>query len=199
MKLKRIALAIKSAFAQQVGTIDASQMAFIYRMPAGFPGDVNRMHPVSIEPNFTDPTNPPLGYGIPVLVVTTTSGMRQFGAGDTAVTMIYGMTVRPFPIQQQRTDGKNYGAVAFGTGVPPLGEIDIMRTGYIMVNIPVPTGAAKKGSQVFVWCAASTGGHIQGGIEDSATGGSTAALDANNYMFNGAPDANGNVEIVVNP
>ncbi len=197
MKLKQLFLAVISALTAVRANVADSAMAFPYRMGAGFPGDVNRIHPVSIEPNFTDPDDPPEQYGIPVLVDTVTSGMRQFVAGDTAVTGIYGMTVRPFPIQAQTAS--NYGAIGFGTGTPPEGQIDIMRTGYIMVNLAAPTGAAKKGTQVFVWCAVDSGDHLQGGIEDVATGGSTAALDATKYMFNGVPDANGNVEIVVNP
>lgn len=198
MNLKKIFLALVSALnARRAVTHDAGEMAFRYRMTAGFPGDVNRIHPVSIEPNYTDADEPPDAYGIPVLVDTTTAGMRHFAAGDTAVTTIYGVTVRPYPLQASSAGA--YGAVGFGTGTPPEGQIDIMRSGYIMVNLAAGTGAAKKGGAVFVWCAADSGDHVQGGFEDAASGGNTAALDTARYMFNGVPDANGNVEIVVNP
>lgn len=175
-----------------------SGTAFAFRMGAGFPGDVNRGHPASIEPTLIDASAPPTAFGQAVLVDATTDGVRPFAAGDTAVTIIWGITVRPFPFQQQAAT--NYGAIGFGAAAPPTsGEIDVLRAGYIMgTALPAGSAAVSKGSAVYVWCAASSGAHIQGGFESAATGGSTAALDVSRYQFNGPADANGNVEICCN-
>ena len=172
-------------------------VAFPFRMGAGFPGDVNRGHPASIEPCLIDPTNPPTAYGQAVLTVTASNGVRVFAAGDTGVTSIWGVTVRPFPIQA--STGTAYGGGAFGAATPPTtGAIDVVRSGYVMAKLPTGAAAVTKGAAVFVWCAANSGNHVQGGFESSASGGNTAALDATKYQFNGPADANGNVEISIN-
>ncbi len=172
----------------------ARDVAFQFRMGAGFPGDVNRTHPATIEPALIDASAPPTLYGQPVLVDPTTQGVRPFAAGDTAVTAAWGMTVRPYPIQQNA--GTNFGAASFGTGTPPAsGPIDVLRAGYIMAQLPSGESSLKGGA-VYVWCAASTGVHVQGGIESAASSGNTAALA--DCQFNGPPDANGYVEISFN-
>lgn len=173
-------------------------VAFPFRMGAGFPGDVNRGHPASIEPTLIDASAPPTSYGQAVLVDSTTEGVRPFAAGDTAITVIWGVTVRPFPMQA--STGTAYGGAAFGAATPPpSGAIDVLRSGYIMgTALPAGASAVVKGGAVFVWCAASTGAHVQGGFESSASGGNTAALDVTRYQFNGPADANGNVEICCN-
>lgn len=174
--------------------------AFTFRMGAGFAGDVNRTHPASIEPCLIDAANPPLFYGEAVIAdLTSTNGVRAPVAGDSGLASVFGVTVRPFPIQAG--SGSNFGAVALGVpGVPPAsGVIDILKSGYIMVNL-AGAAAALKGSPVFVWVAASSGSHVQGGFEAAATGGSTVALDAtgDRYYFNGPADSNGIVELAFN-
>lgn len=171
-------------------------VAIPYRMAAGYPGDVNRTHPASIEPTLIDSTSPPTAYGQPTVVDPTTQGVRPFAAGDTALTGSYGATVRPYPFQQ--SSGSNYGAATLGAAVPPVsGQMDVLRSGYIISKLSGATQPVKGGA-VFVWCAASAGAHVQGGFEAAASAGNTAALDPNHYSFNGVPDANGNVEISFN-
>jgi hypothetical protein len=177
-----------------LGRSRTRDVAFTYRMGAGFAGDVNRTHPFSVEPCLIDAAAPPLGYGLAVLVDPTTNGVRQMAAGDSGGTYIYGVTVRPYPTQQQSGGMSS----AFGSVAPPVsGVIDVAKIAYIMVPI-VNTGGtpAAKGGAVFVWVAASGGGHLQGGFETAATGGSTIALP--NYMatFNGPADASGIGELV---
>lgn len=168
--------------------------AFAFRMPAGFPGDVNRGHPASIEPTLIDASAPPTAYGQGVVVDATTNGVRPLSAGDTALTALWGITVRPYPIQQ--SSASNFGQASFGAATPPVsGEIDVLRWGYIMAVLPAGAAAVTKGAAVFIWCAASSGAHVQGGFESAGSGGNTAALDTNRYMFNGPADAGGNVEI----
>ncbi len=168
-------------------------VAFTYRMGAGFPGDVNRTHPASIEPCLTNTTNPPTAYGQPVLVDTATNTIRKFLSTDTGVTKIYGVLVRPFPVQAGSSAG-NYGAQGFGAAVPPLGVQvvqDVIRYGYVLVNV---VGTPTKNGPVYVWIAASSGAHVQGGFE-AASSGSTVAIT--NAYFNGPPDASGVTELVV--
>lgn len=164
-------------------------------MGAGFPGDVNRSHPASIEPCLVDASAPPTLFGQAVVVDPTTEGVRPLVAGDSALTTIYGVTVRPFPFQA--STGGSYGSAAFGTATPQSpGAIDVLRDGYIMVQLNVGVAAAIKGGLVYIWVAATSGNHIQGGWETAAGGGSnTIALDPTLYGYNGPADANGNIEI----
>lgn len=171
-------------------------VAFAFRMGAGFAGDVNRTHPASIEPCLIDPTLPPTGYGHPVLVDATSQGVRAFAAADQSNTVAkgYGLTVRPYPIQQ--SSASNYGQANLGAATPPVtGIIDVLRAGYIMVNLPAG-GTPVKGSPVYVWTAASTGSFVLGSIVAAYSAGNTTQLL--NATFNGSPDASGNVEIAFN-
>lgn len=170
--------------------------AFQFRMGAGFAGDINRSHPASVEPTLIDASAPPTAYGQPVLVDPTTQGVRPFAAGDQSNTVPagYGITVRPYPTQQ--SSASNFGAAALGAATPPVtGIMDVLRAGYIMVNLPAG-GAPVKGGAVYVWAAASTGSHVLGGVEAAYSAGNTTQLL--NATFNGSPDASGNVEIAFN-
>lgn len=168
------------------------QNSFAFRMGAGFAGDVNRTHPASVEPAFNDAANPVLSAGLACLINAGKNGVRQVAAGDTAVTKIYGVAVRAYPLQDPGTSNP-YGATGQGAEALPSGQaIDVLRSGYI--NVPV-VGNPGKGDAVFVWVAASGGGHTQGGFEAAASAGNTAAIA--NAQFNGAPDSNGITEIVV--
>lgn len=168
------------------------QNSFGFRMGAGFQGDVNRSHPASIEPNLNDAVAPVLSAGLACLVNAAKNGVRQVAPGDTAVTKLYGVAVRAYPLQDTGTSNA-YGATGQGSEALPAGQaIDVLRFGYI--NVPI-NGAPGKGDPVFVWVAASAGVHTQGGFEAAANGGNTAAVT--NAVFNGAPDSNGIGEIVV--
>jgi len=200
--MKRLLLAWISAITgvpfithHAVRTRDSGEMAFAFRMKGGIAGDVNRTHPASIEPVLIDVDEPPTAYGQPVIVDTVTSGVRRFVAGDTAVDTAYGVMARPYPTQQSAGGMTS----SFGGGTPPTtGAGDVLRAGYIMGKVPADSAAPKKGGAVFVWCAVSSGNHIQGNFETAANGGSTAALDPEKYQFNGGMDADGNVEISFN-
>jgi len=172
-------------------------VAFSFRMGAGFAGDVNRTHRNVIEPTLIDAAAPPTLYGQGVLVDSVTQGVRPLTATDTGTPVsIYGITVRPFPAQQ--SSGSNYGAAALGAATPPVsGAIDILRSGYIMVNLPFG-GTPVKGSPVYIRIAATSGNHIQGAFEAAADTLGTNTVLVTGATFNGSPDANGNVEIAFN-
>lgn len=169
--------------------------AFVYRMGAGFPGDVNRTHPADIEPVLQSGT-PFTAYGQAVVIAADgTNGVRPLGAGDAALTKIWGVTVRPFPTQQ-RSGGDS---ASLGSATPPTtGTADVLKHGYIMVKVPATDPAPAKGGAVFVRVANSPGADDPvGGFKTQADGGNTAALDTDRYVFNGPADANGNVELIV--
>ena len=184
-----------------VGRFRTVDTAFTFRMGAGFAGDVNRGHPASIQPALNSPVNPVLGYGLPVVVDTAggaNSGVRGIAAGDGALTDIWGVSVRPYPIQQSTTANQS-GAVPYGSVTPPANQpIDVLRGGYVMVNVNILVASPVKGGAVFVWFAASGGGHTQGGFEGGATGGSTIALDPKFFQWNSSPDSNGVAELILN-
>lgn len=170
-----------------------TDVAFTYRMGAGFAGEVNRTHPFSVVPSLQDGTSPVKLYGHPVLYSSANNSARGFVAGDTAVTKIDGIVVRPYPTQNYSNTAFG-AAVSFGAGAPNTsGILDILESGFIMANV-VGTAPTKKGA-VYIWCAASTGNHIQGGFETAASAGNTAAIT--NAFFTGGVDANGVAEIRV--
>lgn len=193
MKKSLISLAVAALIAGsacvRARTLD---VAIAYRMGAGFPGDVNRAHPVSILARLQDPANPVRLYGDPVLYSATAGMVRCFNAGDTTVTKIKGILVRPGNISQ--TSGGM--TASFGVGAPPAGNtgLDIMNAGFMIVKCN-NFGAApcKLGDAVVVWVAASSGNHVQGGFENTVSAGNTAAIA--NAEWQSPPDASGFAEI----
>ncbi len=166
-------------------------VAFTFRMGAGFAGDVNRTHPCNITPELIGAA-PPTAYGQAVKVEAA-GGVRPWTTGD-ASGAAFGITVRPFPFQQ--SSASNFGAAAIGAATPPTnGAIDILRSGFIMVNLPFG-GTPIKGGTVYVRVAATSGNHIIGAFEAAADGANNVALT--NCVFNGGSDASGNVEIAFN-
>ena len=176
--------------------------AISYRMAAGFPGAVNRSHPVSIEPCLIDSSAPPLLYGQAVLVDATTQGVRIMATGDLVSSSPYtiypyGVTVRPYPLQQNSTTPALY------TAVPPTsGYIDVMKSGYIMIGFNKSGSAPVKGAQVYLWLAATSGAHIVGGWETAAgtpgTNTNLVGVPGLGYYYQGGWDANDTGELAFN-
>lgn len=169
-------------------------VAILYRMGAGYPGDINRTHPFSAVPGLINATTPPRQYGDALLIDAATNSYRGFVAGDTTTpTTIAGVAARPYPTQQM-SGGPG---ASFGNGAPPSsGVIDCLESGYVMVKIPAGVVVAK-GGQVWVWFAANSGAHVQGAFEGAASAGNAALIS--NARFNGPADANGVVELRVWP
>lgn len=182
------ALAVLRPREVDMGRRRTCDVAFTYRMGAGFPGDVNRTHPFSVEPCLIDAANPPTAYGQAV-VIGVNNGVRRVLAGDDALTLIYGVTVRPFPFQQS-TGGMS---ASIGAATPPIsGVIDVLRLGYIMVQL---NGAPAKGDPLYVWAAAAAGGELPAQFTTTTTAGSTIGPLAGSSNFNGPPDTSGVGEI----
>lgn len=161
-------------------------VAFLYAVGSLLAGTVSRAHPVEIEPSRINTTTPPQSYGCAVLA-SSVNDVKGVVPGDTGVTRLYGVAVLPYPTQQ--TAGGM--ASTFGGGTPPTsGVIDVCRAGVIAVRV---AGTVKKDDPAFVWVAASTGNHVQGTFENSASAGNTAAIT--NARFMGPADANGIAEL----
>ena len=163
--------------------------SFLYRMPAGIPGDVNRaqqcvIRPEVITPNTgANPTVAPGGYGLAVVIDQTTGQLRTAYTADAAAA-IAGFLARPFPT--------NSSTSGLGTSVPPTsGVVDLMMRGFMAVQLSGLV-AAKNGLPVYIYLAASNASYIQGGAQADNTGG---AVLLPGCFFSGAADANGNTEI----
>lgn len=180
----------------------------LFREVAGFPGSITRVPNSIVEPCLIDASAPPLLYGVPVIMDQTTNGVRPFVATDTSAQLLYGILVRPFPTSQ--FSATNYGSTPLGTpGVPPVsGPCDVLVSGYINVQVPVgspnPTtaGGTTVANEVYIWIAATSGVHIQGGFETVASGGNTllvtSAANGVTTHYKGPQDANGVIELAFN-
>lgn len=195
MKKSLIHLAVLAAVGMaSLPRARTQDVAFTFRMGAGFAGDVNRTHPASILPANMHTTQPVRSYGHAGLYDSATNTVRGFQAADTALTKVDGVLVRPFPTQQT-TGGLSS---PLGAGTPPTGPavVDVLEDGYMMVKVDnIAAGVPTKGGAVFIWCAVTAGNDIQGGFRCAASAGNTAAVT--NAKWNGPADANGIAELVV--
>jgi hypothetical protein len=169
-------------------------VAYAYRMPAGIPGEVNRIASAAIEAQVvsTATNEAPTAYGVPVVVSATggnVGNMRQLAAADAGgVTSIYGFLVRPFPTGASQD--------ALSTSTPPTaGIIDMLKRGYMHVLLQGSTAAAK-GGQVYIYVGASASGHPLCGQVEAASS-SNCIVPGSSY-FMGPADTNGIVEIAFN-
>lgn len=163
--------------------------SFLYRMPAGIPGCVNRHFHSTIEAQITSTANPPTVYGVPVTIDATTKQARGLLTTADTGPLIYGFLVRPFPATGNGIDG-------LGTGTPPTsGVCNVMVRGYMSVSLGASTAAAK-GGVVYARVATPAAGKPLGGIE--AASDSTNTVIVPNARFMGPADASGNVEISFN-
>ena len=176
------------------GRMATRDVAYQFRMGTGFAGDVNRTHPFNVVARFPNAANPPTFYGQPVILVNDGS-VRAFAAGDDAVTDIYGVTVRPYPLQQSTTN-QPYAQVLLGDGgLPATQAVDILVMGFIMVPV---VGDVVPGGSPFVWIAASAGGHTLGGFESADAGGDTASITWEKTKWHSPNGEDGIAELAVN-
>lgn len=157
-------------------------VAYVYRMPHGVPGDLTRQSQATIESAIFGAT-PFTAYGLPVKL--SAGKIVPMGAGD-AGTALRGFLVRPFP-----THGANP-SDPLALAVPPTSGVgNVLKRGYMSVKCNVGTPAHD--GTVYMRITANGGNTIIGGLEATADGGNTITLP--NCTFNGAADADGNVEI----
>lgn len=176
--------------------------AYLYAMPSGIPGAINRIggnSQTDIETVIQDPNNVFPAYGL-FGQIDATSGLFRTLADTDAV--VYGPIVRPFPTQALSASGYS-GAVPLGTGAvpPPKGNVACMKAGYMTVllqgnNAGVVTAAVKNG-RVYVCIQNPPAGGNVGGVTAAADGGNTIELPVGTY-FMGPADSAGNIEIGYN-
>jgi hypothetical protein len=181
-----------AAAAPQVTRARTRDVAFQFRMGAGFPGDINRVHPFSVLPGLMNTVDPIRRYGDPAIAVDGANGMtfRGFKAGDTR-TVVDGILVRSYPTQQT-TGGM---ASTIGTAdAPTSGVIDTLEEGFIMVKCEdFAANPPSRAALVTVRIAATSGQKVQGGFHAAADGGNTVTIT--NARWNGAADASGFAEL----
>lgn len=160
--------------------------AITTRMNVAIPGAVSRSFAGQvISQEVINSSTPPTAYGQPVKLVS--GKVQPLGSGD-AATLIYGVTVRPYPSQD------SVGATAaYGGGTPPTsGIIDIMKVGFI--GAALANGTAARGAQAYVRTTVN-GSLAIGGVEDNTT--SSGLVSPSLWTFTGPADAAGNVEIAI--
>ena len=162
-----------------VGRRRTRDISFLAQSPAGIIGRVTRTHPSGILPGINDVTNPVPFFGLAVMR-TAQNTIRGVLASDAGANAIAGIAVAPFPFQA--SSGGAFGAAPFSplTPVPP-GLLDVDTQGPITVycnSAQAPN--ANQASPVFVWCAPSTGTHVQGGFETAAAATVAGAATAGN-------------------
>lgn len=201
MKKSLLALAAMAAAGISVRA-RTHDVAFGYRMGAGFAGDVNRTHPASIFPGMLDQTagNTPRSYGTAVVANAANNTLRQIVAADQSDVnpiTIMGALVRPFPVQAGSSAGA-FGQQALGDATAPVSTVanDYLADGRMMVMVRgANPGALNINSAVYVFCTADEAGHVQGGFETAAIAGKTVKVA--NARYRGPADSNGIAEIEI--
>lgn len=166
-------------------------VAFSYRMPAGIPGEVNRINSAKIEAQIVTPlgtTGAPSQYGLAMVVDNTGGNVGNMRVASSSDTAIYGFLVRPFPTGASQDQ--------LGTSTPPAsGIVDIMRSGYMLMKLGGVTAAAK-GGQVYIYVTTTDANNpVVGGI---AAATSASAIAVPNCIFMGPADTSNFVEIAFN-
>jgi hypothetical protein len=187
--------------------------AFTYRMGAGSPGDVTRIHPSSIRAFMNDASgsNPATLFGQAVLFHGATNTVRAVdhtddsGKGATSVDIV-GVTVRPYPTQDNGS-GETFGAAAFNASGPTAGQVvDVLTQGSILVaqNQPTGTYAATSvlGGTVYVRVTTATTPSAfttlpVGGFESVQDPYTTNQLIVDDAYWMGGADSFGVAEIVL--
>jgi hypothetical protein len=152
-----------------VGRKRTRDISFLAQSPSGVIGAVVGMvPPASIDSFMNDLTNPVTSFGLACLG-TSTNTVRSLLTTDTAITNIFGITVKPNTFQASTATG--YGAVPFsaltlapyGAGFAPLG---VLKSGEITVYVNTAQAAtAAINTPVYAYVGATTGTHVQGGFE----------------------------------
>jgi hypothetical protein len=186
--------------------------AFTYRMGAGSPGEVTRIHPSSIRAFLNDASgsNPATYFGQAVLFHGATNTVRAVdhtddsGKGGSGYS-IAGITVRPFPTQSTGS-GETYGAEGFNVGGPAASvAVDTLTQGSILVTQNQPNSSAATlstlGGTVYVRVTTGTAAGFTtlpiGGFESVVDPTAANQLLVNNAYWNGSADQFGVAELTL--
>lgn len=178
-------------------------VAFQFRMGAGFAGAVNTSHPANIRGFLKDSSNPPTFFGQPVMINASTNAVRSVLDTDRtgSATDVFGVIVRPYPFLGSTAPTNSYAGTGAQSTLPwggnqlPDGAVDVLLSGNIMVPV---VGTPSNGSVAYIWTAASSGAHIIGGWEASNPSTSGFAITWDKTQFGSPPDASGIAELRFN-
>lgn len=174
-------------------------VAYLLNMPSGFPGSMSRWEHATVEGQPVNTTTPPLAYGTMVVMDVATGTIRQATTSDT-VGLFYGLLVRPWPTQGFGNPLGSLSDPVGNTSPARQGAMDVMRRGYMLVQIGGAT-AAVKGGAANIWIGATGGGQVQGNVTAVAPGAGTC-LAVPGLMFmsvaDPGPASAGIVEVAFN-
>ncbi|ENN7401679.1 hypothetical protein ACH7OW_004453 [Escherichia coli] len=156
---------------------------FLYRMPLGIAGAVSRLRDLTVEPAILDADNMFPAYGLAGKY--NGENFVPLAEGDTA-DVIKGFLIRPWP-----TTANPDLVRQVGTGHRWSG--DILKRGYMTVNVGGDASMVTKGGAVWVRVSNPTDDSPLGAILAAEDG--TSAVIVPDAEFTGAGDADGNVEI----
>ncbi|GAB2938216.1 structural cement protein Gp24 [Hafnia psychrotolerans] len=161
--------------------------SYLRRMPVGIPGAISRPQDLTTEPVILLASNTFPAYGL----AGKDSADGKFiplVAAD-AATVITGLYIRPYPTTSTPDMVRQVGPNKNFTG-------DVMKRGYMTVNIGSTAVGLLKGSPVYVRNANPTDTSPLGSILGAAVANETVVLPS--ATFTGAGDAAGNAEIAYN-
>jgi len=172
-------------------------VSFLYRMPAGIAGMINRDETATVEAEIMSPTAgyTPTLYGIPVRYYQSQIAQVQSDDNLTGAAAIVGLLAKPFPIAGVTSEA--LGAATPNSAFPA----DVLKRGYMTVFCQgsYPAAVPAKNGTVYVRV---TAGHSLpvGGIESDADAGACISLITSGpaCYFTGPMDSNGMVEIAYN-
>lgn len=160
--------------------------AFIYRMPAGIPGDITRREAAKVETQQMDTDYPVTVFGVPVKMVS--GKIRPMAEDDTS--QPYGFLVRPYP--SQRTTNE-----VLGTATPdPTQLCDVLVSGYMTVK--AYNDAPTKNGSVYYRSQQSSPTVLIGRVEAGSEASPATNVAITGARFMGTGDSDGNVEIAFN-
>lgn len=161
--------------------------SLLYRMPVGIAGAISRPQDLTTEPVILNAANTFSQYGL--AGKDSADGKFIPLAASDAAAVITGLYVRPYPTTSTPDLVRQVGTTSNFPG-------DVMKRGYMTVNIGSTAVNLVKGAPVYVRNANPTTGSPLGSILGTAVTDETVVLP--NATFTGAGDAAGNAEIAYN-
>ena len=131
-------------------------VAFPYRLPTGFAGQVTRVDDMTVEPGMFNASAMPSAFG--VAVAEDANGVRALTAADLVVA---GLLVRPYPTSGNGTDGLG---VSTPSALQPASKL---KRGYMIVKLG-GSAAAVKGAPYYVRTSNPGTGKVVGDVEAAA-------------------------------
>lgn len=159
--------------------------AYLYRMPVGIAGAISRPQDLTTEPVILKSADAFTAYGL-AGKYDADGYFVPLEDGDTA-DKVTGIYVRPYPTTSTPDMVRQVGSDKNFPG-------DVLKRGYMTVNLGNDATAIKKGAAVYVVVSVDSTIDVPlGGFSATNTAGKTVALP--NAAFTGAGDADGNAEI----